>query len=135
MTFMPWSDEFAVGIREIDEQHHWLLDCTNALYDSLACSEPDHQQVGGLLEGLVDYTMNHFIAEEELLQRFGYPGFAAHKVLHDEFTARIMEMLHRHEGGEVSGVEALDLLINWLLGHIGQVDRQYAGFLQERGVE
>ena len=134
MTFMPWNEEFAVGIQEIDEQHHWLLDRTNELYDCLAESEPDHQQIADLLEGLVDYTMNHFIVEEELFQRFGYPEAVSHKALHDAFSARIMELLHRHEAGDVSGVETLDVLVNWLLNHIVKVDREYVGFLQQHGI-
>ena len=134
MTFMPWSNEFSVGIQDIDEQHRWLLDCTNELYDQLAVSEPDHARIASLLEGLVDYTVNHFIAEEELLQRFGYPDLAAHKVQHDAFTAQVMALLHRHEAGDVSGVEALDMLVSWLLGHIMTVDTEYAGFLRERGI-
>lgn len=135
MTFMPWTEEYAVGIEQIDEQHRWLFDCTNALYDGLSVSEPDHGQVAELLESLIDYTMNHFIAEEELMQRFGYPDFVPHKAQHDEFNARIMDMLQRHEGGEVSGVEALDLLVNWLINHIGVLDNQYVDLLKSKGID
>ena len=134
MTFMPWTDDLAVGIAEIDQQHHWLLDRTNELFDCLAQDEPDHGQVGELLESLVDYTVNHFVAEEELLQRHVYPEFSAHKAQHDSFTASLMAMLHRHEEGDVSGVEALDLLVNWLLDHIVRVDQEYVPHLHERGV-
>ncbi|MCL2591393.1 MAG: hypothetical protein FWD67_11125 [Betaproteobacteria bacterium] len=35
MPFMPWSDEFVLGIDSIDKQHRWLVETTNRLYDEL----------------------------------------------------------------------------------------------------
>src|SRR5690606_2230120 len=62
MTFMPWTQALEVGIAEIDEQHRWLVEQTNALYQALQGEAP-REQVGALLEGLMDYVMNHFIVE------------------------------------------------------------------------
>ena len=56
MSFMPWNDEFVIGIERIDEQHRWLVDLTNALYDSLNGPEDEGQPIGELLEQLVEYT-------------------------------------------------------------------------------
>ena len=35
MTFMPWTQALEVGIAEIDEQHRWLVEQTNALHQAL----------------------------------------------------------------------------------------------------
>ena len=134
MTFMPWSSELEVGIPLIDEQHRWLVDRTNQLYDSLAGSEQDSAEISEVLEGLMDYTMNHFIAEEEIFLRLGYPETAAHKAQHDQFTAQIMDLLRRHDSGERSGSETLDLLADWLVHHILKVDKAYVAFFRDNGV-
>lgn len=134
MTFMPWSSELEVGIAQIDEQHRWLVDKTNELYDSLAGSDTDSAEVGEVLEALMDYTVNHFILEEELFQRLGYPESAAHKAQHDKFIAQVMDLLHRHEAGEVSGNDTLSLLADWLAHHILKVDKAYVAFFHDRGV-
>lgn len=134
MTFMPWSSELEVGIELIDEQHRWLVDKTNQLYDRLASAEPDSGEVGEVLEGLMDYTMNHFIAEEEIFHRLGYPETEAHKAQHDKFTAQIMDLLQRHDSGERSGGETLDLLADWLVHHILKVDKAYVEFFRSNGV-
>ncbi|MDE2586454.1 MAG: hemerythrin, partial [Betaproteobacteria bacterium] len=63
MAFMPWSDELVLGLAEIDQQHRWLVDQTNALHDELSGNDPRRQVIGDILEGLVDYTHNHFIVE------------------------------------------------------------------------
>lgn len=134
MTFMPWSSELEVGIELIDEQHRWLVDKTNQLYDRLAGTDADPDEVGEVLEGLMDYTMNHFIAEEDIFRRLGYPESEAHKAQHDRFTAQIMDLLHRHEAGERSGSETLELLADWLTHHILKVDKAYVEFFRSNGV-
>ena len=134
MPFMPWNQELEVGIGLIDEQHRWLVDRTNELHEHMQVSEPDHEEIARLLDGLMDYTTNHFIAEEELFQRLDYPEAAAHKSEHDHFIAQIMELLQRHELGNVSGSEALEFLMHWLLNHIVKVDRAYVDFFKAQGV-
>jgi len=134
MSFMPWNDEFVIGIERIDEQHRWLVDLTNALYDSLNGTDGEAQPIGELIEQLVEYTMNHFIVEEVLFQRLGYPGEEAHKAEHDRFNRQIIDLLYRHEDGEAVSVEALELLKSWLIHHILKVDKAYVAFFKEKGV-
>ncbi|WP_448683165.1 bacteriohemerythrin [Pseudomonas nicosulfuronedens] len=134
MSFMPWNDEFVIGIERIDEQHRWLVDLTNALYDNLNGPEGKGQPMGELLEQLVEYTMNHFIVEEVLFQRLGYPEQEAHRAEHDHFNRQIIDLLYRHEDGEAVSVEALELLKAWLIHHILKVDKAYVSFFKEKGV-
>lgn len=132
--FMPWNDELLTGIAEVDTQHKWLVDATNRLHDELSKPQPDAAVVGDILEGLVDYTFNHFIMEEELFERLGYPETAAHKAQHNVFTAKISGLLLRHESGEVASGEALELLKDWLIQHIMKTDKAYVPFLQSKGI-
>lgn len=134
MSFMPWTDALEMGIETIDNQHRWLVDATNRLYCEITRAEPDRAVLGEILEGLVDYTMNHFVLEEELFQRFGYPETVAHKAEHDAFTATAMNLLMQFESGESVGPPVLDFLKEWLLHHILKVDRAYVPFLKEAGV-
>lgn len=134
MSFMPWNDEFVIGIERIDEQHRWLVELTNALHDSLNGPQGEGPPIGELLEQLVDYTMNHFIVEEVLFQRLGYSDEEAHRAEHDRFNRQIIDLLYRHEDGEAVSVEALALLKSWLTHHILKVDKAYVGFFKEKGV-
>ncbi len=38
-TLISWSDEFSVGIQEIDEQHKCLVELINKLYTGLAAKD------------------------------------------------------------------------------------------------
>ncbi len=134
MSFMPWTDALAMGIESIDKQHRWLVDATNRLHGEITKPNPDRAVLGEILEGLVDYTMNHFVLEEELFQRFGYPETQAHKAEHDGFTATAMNLLLQFESGASVGPPVMDLLKEWLLHHILKVDRAYASFFKAAGV-
>jgi len=134
MSFMPWSEQFVLGIESIDRQHRWLVDATNRLHDEVQSPSPCHATIGEILDGLMDYTMNHFIVEEELFTRLGYPHSVAHKAEHDGFTQRAMQLLTGFENGEAVGLDALAFLKDWLAHHILCVDRAYVPFLASRGV-
>jgi hemerythrin len=132
--FMPWNDELLTGRKDVDTHHRWLVDATNRLHDELNKPQSDPAVVCDILEGLVDYTYNHFIMEEELFERLGYPESAAHKAQHNLFTAKISTLLHKHECGEIASGEALELLKDWLIHHIMKTDKAYVPFLQSKGV-
>lgn len=133
MTFWPWSKELEVGIAVIDEQHRWLVEQTNRLHEALQAGS-ERELIGEILEGLMDYTMNHFIVEEELFDRLGYPESAAHKAYHNRFTEQVMSLLLRHENGEEVGMDALELLKRWLTHHILKVDKAYVEHFRKHGV-
>jgi hemerythrin len=134
MAFLPWTDALQLGIASIDLQHRWLVDTTNALHEEMSTAAPDRAVIGRIIEGLVDYTMNHFIHEEELFLRFGYPETPGHKAEHDSFAKQAMELLTQFEEGQSVGGETLEFLKSWLLHHNLKVDRAYAPFLLAQGV-
>ena len=135
MAFMPWSDKFVTGLDQIDEQHHWLVDQTNRLYDEINRAEPDREVVHHILEGLVSYTFDHFVTEEDLFIRYDYPQTKEHKEEHDAFAKLAVDLLQRHEEGGDVGHETMDLLKEWLNHHILVVDMAYVPFLKGREVD
>jgi hemerythrin len=131
---MPWTDALLTGIEKVDEQHKWLVDATNQLHDEISKPDADRAVAGQILVGLVEYTFRHFIMEEDLFERLGYPESDAHFAQHNIFTDNITTLLHRHNQGETVSMEALDLLKNWLVQHIMKTDMAYVPFLKQKGV-
>lgn len=134
MQFMPWSQDLEIGIGEVDEQHQWLVNLTNQLHAQMNDGQLNPQRIGDTLEQLMDYTMNHFIAEEELIKRHGYPGADEHIRQHNAFCQQIMALQDRHEAGETVGNEAVDLLKNWLLNHITRIDKDYVDYFKANNI-
>jgi hemerythrin len=134
MALMPWSTELELGIAKIDEQHRWLVDRINALHDELVKPAPNRESMGDILESLVDYTMNHFIVEEEIFKRHGYPQIDAHLGEHNGFTGNIIQLLDRFQEGAEVGAETMALLKDWLTHHILVVDKAYVPFFKAKGI-
>jgi len=129
MPLMTWTDELAVGLPQIDREHHWLLDATNLLHDELNQPQPRPEVIAQTLNGLMDYTVNHFVGEEHLFQQVRYPHADAHRALHDRFTAQVMALIQDHEAGKDIGTHTLELLKNWLIQHIMVADKAYVPFI------
>jgi hemerythrin len=134
MVFMPWSEQFVLGIESIDRQHQWLVEAANRLCSQVESEEPDDAAMREILEGLADYTVNHFILEEDLFNRLGYPETEEHKKEHDSFTNMAIHLLLDFENGKPVTKDVLEFLKNWLKNHILVVDKAYAPFLKERGI-
>ena len=134
MAFMPWNDELALGIGKIDEQHRGLVDQINALGEAAASAAPDRKAIGDLLDSLVDTTMNHFIVEEELLKRHGYPQISTHQDEQNSLTGKIMDLLDKFQAGSsVVGKDTLSQLKDRLTHHIRVVDKSCVPFLKSKG--
>jgi hemerythrin len=134
-TLISWSDEFSVGIQEIDEQHKCLVELINKLYTGLAAKD-NTVAVEQVLDELVNYTRVHFAVEECLMRLFAYPDYDAHKQTHDNLVERVGQFQSQYKSGDHKvGMDLLLFLKEWLLHHISKVDKHYAPHLTKQGVK
>lgn len=134
MVFMEWSEDLTMGFAEIDSQHRWLVDATNALHDEIIKGAPCPEKVAKLLHGLVDYTLTHFVTEELLFEWHHFPESEAHTAEHQAFVRTVRAWMQRHKAGEKLDHEILEFLKGWLIHHIMESDKAYAPFLKSKGV-
>jgi len=134
VEIMPWKDEYSVGIRQIDEQHKRLVRLLNELHQAM-CEGKSREVMTGILSQLVDYTKGHFAAEERMMQGYLFPGYAAHKVEHDQLTKTVLKFQQEVTSGKaVMSIDVMDFLKNWLRNHILATDQKYGPFLKSKGV-
>jgi hypothetical protein len=62
MKHIEWSPEQDTHIPIIDKQHHRIVEYINSLYDIR--DTHDREEVGRVLQELVDYTLSHFAFDE-----------------------------------------------------------------------
>ncbi len=124
MSYLKWSDDLNTGIDVIDGQHRQIVDYINQLHD--ANETGDRDQVGEVIDALVDYTMSHFSFEEELMEQAGYPFARPHKRVHEVFAKRVGEYQLRFQAGEDVSADLHAMLKRWLVGHIKNDDAAYA---------
>lgn len=131
---VKWSDEYSVGIKAIDEQHKKFFAIINKLNDAIDKREMK-EGLFEILNELKEYANFHFGFEEKYFKEFNYDGAEAHKKVHDAFDAKINDYLKKYKNNEIEvSFELIDLMENWLINHINDVDRKYIKCFHEHGM-
>ena len=131
---IEWNNELEMGIHEIDQQHHMLVNILNEFHEAI------HQHKGtdvaeGILERLADYTRIHFAVEESMMRLLDYPDYDEHKRHHDELIETLKDLTVKFASGKKSvNFELIHFLKLWLTKHIQESDMAYTGYFLERGV-
>ncbi|WP_201314290.1 bacteriohemerythrin [Dyella sp. EPa41] len=123
MSRIEWQDDLDTGIEVIDHQHRRMVDMANAVCEAQA--RGDQTAIGGVLEGLLDYTLSHFTFEEALMEDAGYEFTDAHKRVHQVYAGRIEDYRRRFRSGEDISEELRAMLLGWLFQHIRDDDWAY----------
>ena len=130
-AFVEWNDAMSVKVSEIDSQHKKLITLINDLYDAMK-NKQGRTVLAGILGELVRYTKIHFSAEEQYMEKAGYPKLSAHKKVHEGFAKKVLEFQSAFESGEVVlSQDILNFLKEWLVNHIMKQDQEYAPYMGE----
>lgn len=128
MHIIEWTNDFALGIDEIDEQHRALVAMINAL-DVNAHGDYRPETTRRLLAELNDYVRDHFAVEERLMAGGGCTPelVARHCGEHVYYRSVLKDIANDFEHGRRNvTVTLIEYLVHWLLHHIVVVDRAMA---------
>lgn len=130
--FIEWNESLAIGVEEIDEEHKGIIIKFEELYQKMRQGK-GHEMYLEIIDFLEDYINTHLEHEEAYQQKINYPDFDAHKAKHDEFRKIVHEIKEEtHE--EISHkdlIEVNQLMKNWLINHIMEVDAKIGEFVKE----
>jgi len=133
-SVITWQDEMSVGVSEFDTHHKRIIALINKLQSSVA-RDDDGSITRDVLTEVSNYTLYHFFAEEDLMDKYGYPGAEAHKKEHLELTSKTLQLMNDAFRNRINiGGAVLDFLIRWLKQHIMITDKQYSAFFTGKGV-
>jgi hemerythrin-like metal-binding protein len=130
MPFVEWTDEFSVGVPEIDRDHQTLLSLLNKLHDAEQAGM-GQETLGKVVGGLMFYVSYHCTHEEELFLRAKYPRYEEHRQQHEVLRSAVKEIYADFHAGAVEKLPqvALEFLKSWLYEHVMGADRDFAGYL------
>ncbi len=131
MTILLWTKRLSVGVDKIDAQHKGLFDTINSLQHAVKESK-GVEEVEKVMQFLSEYIVDHFATEEGFMEKFGYPGFKAHKQKHEEFISNFNELkavIEKEGVGVYSTIKTNNLLSDWWVEHIKKVDMDLGAFL------
>ncbi|MEO5356308.1 MAG: bacteriohemerythrin [Nitrospirae bacterium YQR-1] len=135
MPLITWTDNLSVHVREFDDQHKKLIQIINDLFDAVTARK-GKEALEPVLTELIEYTKYHFINEENLLAKHGYPYAAIHKQEHDDLTQKVMSFEAQFKAGRAMvDLLLMNFLKDWLTKHILGTDKKYSEFLNSKGVK
>jgi hemerythrin-like metal-binding protein len=118
----------------MDDQHGILMDTVNDLRLALVRGA-GREQLGEVLDRLIEFTRMHFWSEEQLMEQSAFPGLDEHRAEHHRMLAQMLQSAHRVQYGEAVQLRPLlRSLRDEYLYHIEELDRRYGPWLNERGV-
>jgi hemerythrin len=129
-----WSDDYLIGIGEIDEQHRAFFDASHRLYDDILNCEGENS-VEEAVEFLRGYATRHFQTEEAFMRKHDFPRLAEHQQLHVAFFEaldQLVEDLKVFGPSQHLADQALDIAQDWLIDHIADEDHLYAAYVKDQ---
>jgi len=97
--------------------------------------------VAEILSFLETYVITHFEAEEQLMKLCDYPQYAAHKAQHAKFIEtlndfkRESDMGYQQAGNLYLALKIQQKVLEWLIHHIGQSDKQLGVFMKSSPID
>lgn len=133
MQQIQWQDRFNIGVEIVDQAHHKLFSIVGKIMELYV---EQHKSKFACVEGIKyfnAYALKHFAEEEAYMREIGYPGYLAHKRLHDRMRRETLPALEQELYGTDFSTEAVQHFIGvctgWLTGHIMIEDRAITGMV------
>jgi hemerythrin len=135
MEKIKWSPDFTVGVEILDEQHKRIVLMVNRLIRAKDLPTGS-ETVSDLISQMLKYAQEHFKAEENLMDEYGFPLLDQHKQSHVNYRKKVGDLC-KAVLVDVPTVPQvmLNYLIEWWQNHILEEDMAYKNFFNEKGVK
>ena len=135
MPIIQWTEKLSVSVVGIDAHHKVLIDMINQLHDAMRSGKVD-QELGDILDKLIEYTDFHFKYEENLMGKNGYPGMVVHKNAHKLLIDQVLDLQAKFKKGQAGlSIHVINFLKDWLANHILGEDKKFGAYLNTKGIK
>jgi len=131
-----WRPEYLLGFAGLDDMHQVIFSHIVALSEAL--QQDARAKAEQLVVKLVEWTQEHFLSEERMMQAHGYPQspFLEHRQQHTKFREFLETLALEIHVGQTPALRIAFrcqfLLLDWFISHISITDRHLERFLAER---
>ncbi len=122
------------GNEKIDAQHLMMFKWANRI---LRDQDWEPEYLVKVINFLINYIKYHFKAEEHFMLELGYPKFDQHENQHKLFIDKVLEIRKAAVAKEDTNAilaRIHDVFNQWLIYHIGEIDRQYIEHIRSRNL-
>lgn len=114
---IEWNREYETGVAEIDLQHRYFLSLIGRIESELrGTDDPAYRK--RLIEELHRYAKFHFVSEENIMYKLGYPELEKHRKHHIDLLDKLSNRSMSQDTGSL-----VAFLITWFRHHTVEEDR------------
>jgi hemerythrin len=124
---LQWDARYAIGVPAIDAEHEEIFRQAGLLLTAMKAGKVQ-DELKVLIAFLEDYVVQHFAAEERLMETRGWPHLAAHRDEHLKFKAEFARLKNEfYQDGSSTRlvIEISTFVTTWLGRHIAGPDRAF----------
>jgi hemerythrin len=126
------STPVRIGEITIDAEHELQLQLLDTLSQTLA-KGGDFAPTRHILEQFIEFSDMHFLSEQLIMRLNNYPAYEAHLEEHTRLMKKVREIRENIIHGEnVSSLQLILELRDWLLHHIATEDVAFGEFLSKK---
>lgn len=127
---IEWSPGLSTGVPWQDKQHKELFKRMDSLIEAMNMGR-GKEEVSRLLKFLDDYFVVHFEAEEQAMNKYGYPGTVSHLAAHTRFIDDMAVLKGEFAKGPTTTlvIKVQRQVVDWLINHIGGIDKELGAFI------
>lgn len=131
---ITWSEDLSTGIEEIDNQHKEIINRINMI-DEASEKHIEEEDIDKIVRFLGGYVIDHFDTEDKFMIQYNYPKYDSHKAEHMKFLKNFAVFKRVCEAEDSTSLIILAIknqVVDWLVRHIREVDKEMAFFLRSR---
>ncbi|HOJ76771.1 MAG TPA: hemerythrin family protein [Bacillota bacterium] len=134
---MLWKDHYELGVPEIDAQHKELFRRVESFLQVLRSEDSWTEKVPKInetLEFMKKYVVEHFHDEEAYQLRIDYPGYEAHKEIHNGMVNYVLEVSKQYQESDFNEQLMQQFggrLLAWLVNHVAAEDQRIAEYAKK----
>ena len=120
---LEWGPNWVSGHAEVDADHKMLVQYVNELNQAML-KGVGQDVAAGILNKLVQYTVDHFAREEAIWTQGGLKSLAEHKRIHADLVAKVGKFQQEFLAGKATlTAELMSFLREWLINHVFETDK------------
>jgi len=128
---LEWKSEWESGNRNIDEQHHELIELANGL-NSMLFPNVAPKKVIAQLDMFLKHVNQHFNYEEQLQINIGYPDYMRHSKIHKSIAAKALKLKDSYEAGKLNSSAFFSFMIDDIIvGHMLVEDIRFFPYIKK----
>lgn len=127
MPVIEWSDQYKLGVQQMDDTHREFMDLLNAAADA------SDEEFPPLFAGFIEHTEAHFAQENRWMQELGFAADHCHTGEH-EHVLKVLHAVNKRlvEVNDLAlGRRMVSELPQWFDNHAATMDSALAHYLKE----